>query len=278
MFFAFEKVFFIKRRVTPWKDAVCFPITWHGVIIPYKWPSQQVTGFFSPLWVEFFHPTYTPWRRTWNIIPWRFGSGHFPLQNGWFVGSIVNLHRWWPGPFWCRRVATAWQQPASVDLGCHGAWEPLSRLTEGAGGGVVWGWRNDGWNLCRYIAFPSPILMEVENWVPPILFKFLSFRVIFHWTMIMGERVVTRFHLYRSYAGFTYVGLPNIFTTTVVCALLSNLWFSGLSTPLVGICFLIPWRLKLTFYLGSPVDQTKWLVLRMIYVKNCLLAMVKVWS
>ena len=40
--------------------------------------------------------------------------------------------------------------------------------------------------------------------------------------MIMGERVVTRFHLYRSYAGFTYVGLPNIFTTTVVCAPLSK--------------------------------------------------------
>ena len=40
--------------------------------------------------------------------------------------------------------------------------------------------------------------------------------------MIMGERVVTRFHLYRSYAGFTYGGLPNISIITVVCALLSK--------------------------------------------------------
>ena len=33
----------------------------------------------------------------WNIIPWRFGSDHFPSQNGWFVGSSRSssrVYRW----------------------------------------------------------------------------------------------------------------------------------------------------------------------------------------
>ena len=32
-----------------------------------------------------------PGRLTWNMSSWRFGSDHFPLINGWLVGSLVNL-------------------------------------------------------------------------------------------------------------------------------------------------------------------------------------------
>ena len=50
--------------------------------------------------------TVQAWRLTAGIIPWRFGSDHFPFLNLWFVGSsrssskvYHNLFGGWTNPF-----------------------------------------------------------------------------------------------------------------------------------------------------------------------------------
>jgi len=54
------------------------------VTTPWNQKIAEATTFTT------FTTSLHPWRLTWNISSWRFGSDHFPFYiNGWFVGSML---------------------------------------------------------------------------------------------------------------------------------------------------------------------------------------------
>ena len=63
-----------------------------GGLVIWKGSSWRVPGFVFQLYdasnVTDFVSLKNPWRLTWSIIPWRFGSDHFPF----FLWVICKLH------------------------------------------------------------------------------------------------------------------------------------------------------------------------------------------
>ena len=71
--------------VCPWDMVFC-------TMEKHFQPTRAQKGSTVEIWKQdTYFMCIHPWRLTWNIVPWRFGSDHFPFLNSWLCRFHVNL-------------------------------------------------------------------------------------------------------------------------------------------------------------------------------------------